>query len=89
MKVKEIDLTAHLAWSPPSQSPILLALGTAAEQLDATFNTSSTLEVHSLNLNESGHQMPKVSSLAVEHRYHKLIWGQAGIAEGARYAIIC
>jgi len=37
MKLKEIDRTANVAWSPASQHPIYLAAGTAAQQLDATF----------------------------------------------------
>ena len=38
--------------------PIYLAAGTAAQQLDATFSTTSTLELYSLNLSETGHDMP-------------------------------
>ena len=37
MKVKEVNRTANIAWSPASQYPIYLAAGTAAQQLDATF----------------------------------------------------
>ena len=37
MKVKEIECTANVAWSPADQHPIYLAAGTAAQQLDATF----------------------------------------------------
>ncbi len=28
--------------------------------------------------------MPKACSVPVDHRYHKLIWGPGGVAEGAR-----
>jgi protein transport protein SEC31 len=82
MKVKELYVTANLAWSPHSQSPVYLATGTAAQQLDATFSTSSTLEIHRLNLGESGYDMPKAASMAVEHRYHKLVWGEASGGAG-------
>ncbi|XP_015757210.1 PREDICTED: protein transport protein Sec31A-like [Acropora digitifera] len=37
MKVKEVNRTANIAWSPALQYPIYLAAGTAAQQLDATF----------------------------------------------------
>ena len=37
MKIKEVDRTANVAWSPAAQHPIYLATGTAAQQLDATF----------------------------------------------------
>jgi len=39
MKLKEVDRTANVAWSPASQHPIYLAAGTAAQQLDATFRS--------------------------------------------------
>lgn len=37
MKVKEIERTANVAWSPVKQHPIYMVAGTAAQQLDATF----------------------------------------------------
>ena len=37
MKLKEIDRTANITWSPAEQYPVYLAAGTAAQQLDATF----------------------------------------------------
>ena len=73
MKVKELDRTANIAWSPQPQVPMYLAAGTAAQQLDASFSTNSNLEIYSLNLSESGHEMPCVASLPVEQRYHKVI----------------
>ena len=82
MKVKEVDITANIAWSPASQVPIYLAAGTAAQQLDASFSTNSNLEIYGLNLTESGHDMPRVASLPVEQRYHKLVWGAMGISDG-------
>lgn len=61
MKVKEIEKTVNLAWSPKTQYPILLAAGTAAQQLDASFNTSAALELYSINLGDP--------SLDLEHCY--------------------
>ena len=37
MRVKEVDKTANVAWSPALQHPVYIAAGTAAQQLDATF----------------------------------------------------
>ncbi len=45
MKVKELEVTANVAWSPAALEQVHLAAGTAAQQLDATFSTSSALEV--------------------------------------------
>ena len=37
MRVKEVDKTANVAWSPALQHPAYIAAATAAQQLDATF----------------------------------------------------
>ncbi|XP_033127345.1 protein transport protein Sec31A-like [Anneissia japonica] len=79
MKVKEIDLTANVAWSPSSQYPIYLATGTAAQQLDATFSTSAALEIYSLSLNKPGLAMERKASLSTSMRFHKIMWGSHGI----------
>ncbi|XP_050309032.1 protein transport protein Sec31A isoform X2 [Anthonomus grandis grandis] len=78
MKVKDIERTANVAWSPKNHHPIYIAAGTAASQLDASFNTNAALEIYSLNLTEPGPDTQLVSSLASEHRFHKLIWGPSG-----------
>ncbi len=75
MKVKQVEVTANVAWSPKDNYPILLAAGTAAQQLDASFDTTSVLDVYSLNLGEPDHAMPKVASMPQEHRFHSLVWG--------------
>ena len=79
MKVKEIDVTANIAWSPLSVSPVRLAAGTAAQQLDATFSTNSALEIYDLNLGEDGSSMKKIGSIPTENRFHKIVWGQGGV----------
>ena len=79
MKIKEIDRTANVAWSPAVQYPVYLAAGTAAQQLDATFSTSAALEIFALNLSEPGMEMELVGSLPSESRFHKLVWGSMGV----------
>ena len=68
MKIKEVDRTANIVWSPANQYPIYLAAGTAAQQLDATFNTSASLEIFELNLNESSSEIPVKASLNCDSR---------------------
>ncbi|XP_040274002.1 protein transport protein Sec31A isoform X10 [Bufo bufo] len=75
MKLKEIDRTAMQAWSPPQQHPIYLATGTSAQQLDATFSTSASLEIFELDLDDPSLDMKSCASFESSHRYHKLIWG--------------
>lgn len=75
MKVKEIDRTVNTAWSPVEHHPILLAAGTAAQQLDASFNTSASLEIFALNLTDSSPDLEPKYSIPSQHRYHKVAWG--------------
>ncbi|GFQ92555.1 protein transport protein Sec31A [Trichonephila clavata] len=79
MKVKEIDRTANIAWSPAAHHPIYLAAGTAAQQLDATFSTTAALEIYALNLTEPGLDMCMKGSVVSDFRFHKVIWGCEGM----------
>jgi protein transport protein SEC31 len=78
MKLKEIDRTGNVAWSPATHHPIVLAVGTAAQQLDATFSTNALLELYTLSLNESSQEMEVAGSLTTDSRFYKLVWGSAG-----------
>ncbi|XP_044758611.1 protein transport protein Sec31A isoform X2 [Coccinella septempunctata] len=82
MKVKDLERTANVAWSPKNCNPIYLAAGTAAQQLDASFNTNAALEIYSLNLTEPGLDLKQHCSVPSEHRFHKLIWGATSAAQG-------
>ncbi|GIY28250.1 protein transport protein Sec31A [Caerostris darwini] len=79
MKVKEIDRTANIAWSPAAHHPIYLAAGTAAQQLDATFSTTAALEIYALNLTEPGLDMCMKGSIVSDFRFHKVVWGCEGM----------
>jgi protein transport protein SEC31 len=68
MKVKELDKTVNLAWSPAGQATIMLAAGTAAQQLDASFSTSASLDIYGLNLEEPGLDMELKSSIQSQNR---------------------
>lgn len=68
MKVKELDKTVNLAWSPSNLSPVMLAAGTAAQQLDASFSTSASLDIYELNLDEPGLDMGLKSSIQSQNR---------------------
>ncbi|XP_053260217.1 protein transport protein Sec31A isoform X10 [Podarcis raffonei] len=75
MKLKEIDRTAMQAWSPSHHHPIYLATGTSAQQLDASFSTSASLEIFELDLTDPSLDMKSCATFSSTHRYHKLIWG--------------
>uniref|UniRef100_A0A8C0BXI4 Protein transport protein Sec31A n=1 Tax=Buteo japonicus TaxID=224669 RepID=A0A8C0BXI4_9AVES len=85
MKLKEIDRTAMQAWSPAQQHPIYLATGTSAQQLDATFSTSASLEIFELDLSDPSLDMKSCTvGTSVSYRYHKLIWGPHSMTSGER-----
>uniref|UniRef100_A0A8B9SIT4 Protein transport protein Sec31A n=1 Tax=Anas platyrhynchos TaxID=8839 RepID=A0A8B9SIT4_ANAPL len=84
MKLKEVDRTAMQAWSPAGQHPIYLATGTSAQQLDATFSTSASLEIFELDLADPSLDMKSCATFSSSHRYHKLIWGPHSMTAGER-----
>lgn len=75
MKIKDLERTANVAWSPINVHPIYLASGTAAQQLDASFNTNACLELYTLNLNDPGSDLQLCGSITSDQRFHKLVWG--------------
>jgi protein transport protein SEC31 len=68
MKIKEIEKTVNVSWSPEAQHPILLAAGTAAQRVDASFSTAAALEIYSLNLTEPGLDMELRTSVPSDYR---------------------
>lgn len=66
MKIKEIQKTLSVAWSPKEQCPIYLAAGTGAQQLDTS--QSATLELYALNLSDPGYDLELVSVQQSSHR---------------------
>lgn len=76
MKIKELQKAVNVAWSPQDQTPILLAAGSAAQQiLDTSANSSSpTLELYSLNLSDPGYDLDLVGVQQSQHKFHKIVW---------------
>ncbi|CAL9682339.1 unnamed protein product [Knipowitschia caucasica] len=79
MKLKEINRTAMLCWSPAQHHPIYLTTGTSAQQLDASFSTSASLELFELNLADPSLDMKSCGTFSSSQRYHKLVWSPFGI----------
>lgn len=76
MKIKELQKAVNVAWSPQQQTPILLAAGSAAQQvLDTSLNSSNpTLELYSLNLTDPGYDLELVGVQQSAQKFHKLVW---------------
>uniref|UniRef100_A0A1Q3FE24 Protein transport protein Sec31A n=1 Tax=Culex tarsalis TaxID=7177 RepID=A0A1Q3FE24_CULTA len=83
MKVKELQKMVNVAWSPVQQDPIMLAAGTAAQQLDATFSTAAALELYSINLEDPSYDLKLVGSQTSAHRFHKVVWSPLDLGTAA------
>ena len=77
--VKEIKRTANVAWSPRQMQSTMLAGGTVAQQLDATFSTSAYIEIFSLDLTSPGRELQCVGKVQSKCRFHKLSWSGVGL----------
>ena len=73
MRVKELQKVVNVAWSPEQVPNILLAAGTAGQQLDTSFG-SSVLEVYEVNLKDPGYDLELKGSINTQYKFHKLIW---------------
>ena len=69
MRIKEISRTSNLSWSPRGVYPMYLAAGTSAKQLDASFSSSSCLELFEVDPSAKGWEMPVRGSLNVASRW--------------------
>jgi len=69
MKIKELQKTVNISWSPEQQNPLMLAAGTAAQQIDASFGTPATLELYAVNLSDPGYDMELKASQTSPHRF--------------------
>jgi hypothetical protein len=67
MKIGSLDRTAVFSWCPTSYPP-LLALGTAAGALDASFSATTELEIFELD-----NAFKKRGTLAANARYVLII----------------
>lgn len=76
MKIKELQKAVNVAWSPQQQTPILLAAGSAAQQIieSSTNSSTPTLELYSLNLSDPGYDLDLVGVQQSAHKFHKLVW---------------
>jgi len=80
MKIRQVNRTATMAWSPGQHSP-LVALGTASGALDPTFSTKSELEIFDLDLDKgrtSDTEMKRIGIASTNSRFNRLAWGTIG-----------
>lgn len=74
MKLRKIGRTSTIAWSPGQHIP-LLASGTVSGALDASFSTSTELEIWDLDLgNANIHAGGPMKRLAVAKGHVRYAW---------------
>lgn len=66
MKIKELQKTVNIAWSPLPQHPIYLTAGAAAQQFDS--NGSSALEIYSTNFCDPSYDLELKASVPSQYR---------------------
>uniref|UniRef100_A0A3Q3X7V1 Protein transport protein Sec31A n=1 Tax=Mola mola TaxID=94237 RepID=A0A3Q3X7V1_MOLML len=76
MRLKEIQRTAHQAWSPAGHHPMYLAL--SAQQLDASFNTTAALEIFEVDFSDPSLEMQLRGSLPTSN-LHSIVWVNFGM----------
>ncbi|KAJ3318995.1 protein transport protein S31 [Boothiomyces sp. JEL0866] len=80
--IKRIDRTSTTSWSPATEKEPLLALGSVAGALDASFSSKAELEIYSLNLNSADKNLLKLHSITSNSRFNRIAWGAAHLACG-------
>lgn len=78
MKLKEINITANIAWSPATVNPSYLACGTSAQQLDSSFNSNAQLQIYDLDLANAVLDAKVVASIDTPARFNSIVWGAEG-----------
>ncbi|KAH8277557.1 hypothetical protein KR018_000691 [Drosophila ironensis] len=76
MKIKELQKTVNIAWSPAEQQQILLAAGTAAQQFDS--NANPALELYSPNFSDATYDLELRASVPSQYKFQKLVWSPVG-----------
>eukprot|EP01132_Coremiostelium_polycephalum_P009151 gene9151-11217_t len=88
-KLKEIQRQATVSWSPITDQPDLIVSGTVAGTIGVDFDTSSHLEIFSLDITNDSPQMTLKGKTTSSNRFNKIAWGAAsgnsplGIIAGA------
>ncbi|KAJ3347421.1 protein transport protein S31 [Entophlyctis luteolus] len=73
--VSFVERTATAAWAPAQMPTPLLALGTVAGALDASFSTDAVLEMFELSTKDEAPNLAPVAKINSSARFNRLAWG--------------
>ncbi|KAJ1471406.1 hypothetical protein T484DRAFT_1977796 [Baffinella frigidus] len=79
MLLKTAKRSATVAWSPLNDNRGLLAVGTVANAIDDSFETTADLEILQVDFSSgSPKEMPTKGKVKCSERFHRLAWGGQG-----------
>ena len=81
--IGSVKRSATVAWGASSDYANLLAAGTVAGAISDSFDTSSQLEILSVDVTSSGAELPSLGMVQTSERFCKLAWGIQGIEDGS------
>ncbi|GAM22651.1 hypothetical protein SAMD00019534_058260 [Acytostelium subglobosum LB1] len=73
-KLKEIQNQATFAWSPLVDRADLIAAGTVTGTIGADFDTTSKIELYSMDITNASPQMTLKGSVSAPNRFNKIVW---------------
>lgn len=79
MLLKEFDSCAAVAWSPVSEKPSFLALGTMTGSMNTDFDSGANLQIINFSLPsqnkiENSLKMHSIASIPSTERFNKICW---------------
>jgi protein transport protein SEC31 len=84
-KLKELQRRSTVAWSVSTVRPDLIAAGTMAGTVGLDWDTSAQLEIFSLDLDDSSHDLKLLGKTTSANMFHKIVWGQSS---NGKYGIL-
>ncbi|KAI9366105.1 hypothetical protein DFJ73DRAFT_772213 [Zopfochytrium polystomum] len=76
MRLRTVDRTSTVAWSPSAHHLPLIAAGTVAGAIDSSFSTTTELEIFDPLLGSSTDaQMKRLGVLTTTARFNRIAWG--------------
>ncbi|EGG16691.1 WD40 repeat-containing protein [Cavenderia fasciculata] len=82
-KLKELNKQATFAWCPVVGQSSLMAVGTVSGTIGLDFDTSSKLEIYSLDITNPSNQMVLKGSTTSANRFNKIVWLPTNTDQGS------
>jgi protein transport protein SEC31 len=81
-RLKAINRSAVVSWSPLDYRPGLLAAGSVAGSLDLSFSASSTLEIFDVDFSSDNGTLNSIGKIESDVKFQKLAWSPVQVGSG-------